>query len=395
MSYRDSPPQRGSAELAELDAYEAQLRRSARRKKIVMWSVFGVMLTVGLGSCFGPLTIAIGQEAWRTRTVKLTRAEQNEVEDALAPLEANAKKSQVAFEALWPKIRNREIGAREDLGHCTVRVPGPDLEERDETRSLEDSAGASGWTFIDVTPKDARSPLATLNMPRGSLNLNNSGTGERFVMPAARLNIAPGDKAPTLASNSVLEDASRLREQGKTLHSDGHEEYLRRVHALADEGLGIDVIVFVDRWEDPKMTTEMAPTPDHDPDDFAHPTPRPARLFESGFAVAHAIAWDPDHQKIACAAQALGMSSEHITFRSDQLEPLQQDLVLELEHALQRSFVAVGDAPPALETPSPTPSATPTPTPTPSGQVTGTSRSGNPNSNGNSSSGAQGTNSRH
>ena len=87
-------------------------------------------------------------------------------------------------------------------------------------------------------------------------------------------------------------------------------------------------------------------------------------MFETGFAIAHAIAWNPEKQEVACAAQAVALSSEHITFKSNNLEPLQQDLVLELERALNRNFVAVGDAPPKLERPS-----LPSPAPSPSAEA--------------------------
>ncbi len=355
VSYRDSRQQQTSAELAELSAYEAQLHRQTRRKKIVMWSVFGVLLTVGLGSCFGPIIGAIAEEEWRNRKVPLTSAEQKKVDDTLSTVEANAKKSQAAFAAIWPRIRDREIGARADLGRCNASVPGPDLRKKDQSRSLEESSGAYGWTFIDVTPAEARSPLATLKIPRGSLALNNSGYGDRFVLPPAPLRTAPSDRTPTLASMSLVDDVARLRAEAKALRAIDHKNYLERMNAFAADGMGIDVIVFVDFWADPKMTHEVAPPPPPPKDDleaFTHPTPRPAMLFDPGFAVAHAVAWDPATQKVVCASQAVAMSSEHISYRSDQLEPLQQDLVLELERELGRSFVGVGDAPPKLEPPA-------------------------------------------
>ena len=153
-------------------------------------------------------------------------------------------------------------------------MPGPDLRKKDESRSLTESSGAYGWTFIDVTPADARSPLATLKMPRGSIALSNSGYGAPFVLPAARLNTAPPDRTPTLASTSLVERVTQLREEARTLRANDHKNYLERVNAFTEEGMGIDVI-----------------------------------------------------------------------------ERLQQDLVLELERELDRSFVAVGDAPPKLEPP--------------------------------------------
>lgn len=356
MSYREPRQQQSSAELAELSAYEAQLIKRSKRTKVIMSTVLVLMLTVGLGSCLGPIAWTIGEEEWRNRKVALTTAEQKQVDDSLAPIQASTNKSQAAFAAIWPKIRNHEIGARKDLGRCTVNVPGPALRRKDEGRSLEDSRGAYGWTFIDVTPADSRSPIAALKMPRGSIALNNAGTGDLYVLPPVPLKTASADSVPILASTSLSEDVTRLREEARTLRANDHQNYLDRVRSFAADGMGIDVIVFLDFWQDPKMTSEMAPAPPPPKDDleaFTRKTVRPARLFDPGFAVAHAVAWDPASQKVVCAAQAVAMSSEHITFRSNQLEPLQQDLVLELEHELQRSFVAVGDAPPKLAPPVP------------------------------------------
>jgi hypothetical protein len=355
MAYRQSPPQQSSAEHAELDAYEAQLIRRSKRTKTFMAVFLTLLLIIGLGSCFGPIGAAIAEDAWDNRHVSLTAAEQKQVDDALGPVESSAKKSQAAFDAIWPKIKNREIGARKDLGRCTASVPGPVIENKESSRSLEDSAGAYGWTFIDVTPSDARSPIGTLKMPRGSFALNNTGYGDRYVLPPAQLKTASPEKAPILASTSTADRAASLREEVKTVRAKSKNELLLRVNHFGDEGMGIDVVVFLDFWQDPKMTYEMAPTPpppkDDDPEAWTRPTPRPARLFDAGFAGAHAVAWDPSKQQVVCASQAVAMSSEHITFRSDQLEPLQQDLVLELERALQRAFVAAGDAPPELERP--------------------------------------------
>jgi len=377
VSYRDSRQQQSSAEIKELDDYEAALRRRSRRGNIIKWSVFGVLLAVGLGSCFGPIVVGIGQEEWRNRKVPLASAEQKQVDDTLTTIEANARKSQSSFQDMWPKIKGREIGARKDLGRCTVQVPAPELRRKDEGRSLEDSSMAYGWTFIDVTPADAKSPINTLKMPRGSVALNNSGYGDRYVLPPVGLKTAPPDRVPTLSSTLLTERVKELREESKKLRASDQENYLDRVKAFGADGMGIDVIVFVDFWADPKMTNELAPTPPPPADDleaFNTPTKLPARLFDPGFAVAHAIAWDPSTQKVACAAQAVAKSSEHITFRSDQLEPLQQDLVLELERELGRQWVAAGDAPPTLEAPVLTPrlttspptsaSAAPTPPPT-------------------------------
>lgn len=339
----------------EVDEYEGQLRRRAKRKKVIGGLVLGLLLAIGLGSCFGPIGYSIGSEAWRTRKTKLTAEEQKRVSELLDPMEANAKKSQAAFEAVWPRIRGSEIGARRDLGPCRVSVPGPTLRTKDASRSLADSSQAYGWTFIDLTPGGG--PLGKLKMPQGSIALNNTNPNDRYVLPEHPLKTAPADKAPILASTGEGPRAAELRQEAATgIRADGHKEYMRRVEAFAEDGLGIDVIVFVDLWEDPKLSSERAPPPPPPKDDyeaFAKPAPKPTVLFDAGYAIAHAVAWNPEKQEVACASQALALSSEHITFRSNDLAPLQQDLVLELERALQRNFVAVGDAPPKLERPPP------------------------------------------
>lgn len=355
MPYREQSSQPVSPESAELAAYEEQLRRQAKRKQVVFGLVLGGLAVVGVGSCLGPVGVSIAQEAWRRRKTKLSSEEGARVNALLGPIEANAEKSQAAFEAIWPKIRGREIGARGDLGRCRVGVPGPRLRTKDDSRSLEDSAQAHGWTFIDLTPPDARSPIETLQMPKGSIALNNTGTGDRFVLPGRPLKTAPPDKAPTLTSTAMRARAAELRaESTDGIRAEQHEEFLERVERFADSAMGIDVVVFLDAWEDPRLSNEVAPAPTPPKDDleaFARPAPRPKQLFESGFAVARAIAWDPAKQEVACASQAMAFSSEHVTFRGRDVAPLQQDLVLELQAALQRSFVAVGEAPPKIERP--------------------------------------------
>jgi hypothetical protein len=354
--YRHPAPPNTPQVPPEVLEYEQQLIRRARRKKIIGGLVIGLLLTVGLGSCFGPIGVSIASDAWHSRKTKLTPDEQRRVAELLDPIEANARKSQAAFEAVWPRIRGSEIGARRDLGGCKVDVPGPTLRTKDASRSLADSSQASGWTFIDLTPPDRRSPIEHLKMPSGSIALGNYAGADRYELPPRPLKSAAPEKAPQLESTAIGPRAAELRaESAKGIRADSHAEYMRRVATFAEDGLGIDVVVFLDLWEDPKMTSEMAPMPPPPRDDyeaFTRPAPKPTRIFESGFAIAHAIAWNPEKQEVACASQALALSSEHITFKSNDLAPLQQDLVLELERALNRNFVAVGDAPPKLERPA-------------------------------------------
>ena len=355
MYRQPAPPNTPQLPQDVLD-YEKQLVRRAKRKKIIMGVLVALMLSIGLGGCFGPVGYELALDAWRSRKTKLTAEEQKRVAELLDPIEANAKKSQAAFEVVWPRIRNSEIGARRDLGRCQVDVPGPSLKTKDDSRSLADSAQAYGWTFVDLTPADHRSPIERLKMPAGSIALGNYPGSERYVMPDRPLKTAPPDKAPILASTAMGPKAAELRaESAKGIRADSHAEYMRRVRAFAEDGLGIDVVVFLDLWDDPKMTSEIKQPelPKDDYEAFAKPTPKPTRIFETGIAIAHAIAWNPEKQEVACASQALALSSEHITFRSNNLTPLQQDLVLELERSLDRSFVAVGEAPPKLERPAP------------------------------------------
>lgn len=340
-----TPPQVGQDVLD----YEQQLIRRARRKKIIGGAVITLLLTIGLGGCFGPIGCELAKDAWHSRKTKLTPEEQKRVAALLDPIEANAKKSQAAFDAVWPRIRGNAIGARHDLGPCRVNVPGPSLKTKDESRSLADSSQAYGWTFVDLTPADRRSPIETLKMPAGSIALGNYPGSDRFVLPDRPLRTAPPDRAPMLSSTAMGPKAAELRaESAKGIRADSHADYMRRVTAFAEDGLGIDVVVFLDMWIDPHMTSEVKQPelPKDDYETFAKPTPKASRIFDTGYAFAHAIAWSPEKQEIACASQALAMNSAHVTFRSNNLTPLQQDLVLELERALDRSFVAAGEGPP-------------------------------------------------
>lgn len=360
MPYRQPEPPPVSPELAELDDYERELRRRDKRKRMVVAFVIGGMALVGTGSCVGPVAITIASDVWHARKTKLTSEEQQHVTALLDPIEQSARKSQAAFEAIWPKVRDSEVGARKDLGVCRVRVPGPRLKTKDESRALDDSANAYGWIYVDRTPPEQRSPIGALKMPRGSIALNNTGAGDRFVLPHSPLNIASPDKAPALQSTASGAHAAKLRaEAADGIRADSHRDYVRNVDAFASDALTVDVIVFLDAWKDPKMTNEMSPEPPPPKDDldtFVHPARPRSQLFESGYAIAHAVAWDPTKQQVVCASQAIAVNSEHLNFKvtapADDLPALRQDLILELEAALQRSFVAAGDSPPKLERPA-------------------------------------------
>lgn len=282
MTYRAPTPPPTPPENAEIAAYEAQLVRRVKRKRLITALVIGGLAIVGLGSCVGPLGVTLAQEAWSRRRTKLAPEEQRRVQNLLGPIEESAKKSQAAFEALWPKIRDSEIGARSDLGPCRVNVPGPRLRTKEESRSLEDSAEAYGWTFVDLTPSEARSPIALLKMPQGSIALNNTGTGERFSLGDKPLRLATPDRAPLLASTSDGERATALREESEQgLRADQRESYLSRVTSFADHAMPIDVIVFLDAWEEPKLTSEVKEPPPPKTTSKRSPTQRRAPLASS------------------------------------------------------------------------------------------------------------------
>jgi hypothetical protein len=350
MAYREPAQPPARPESPELDDYERKLLRSARRKKILVSAVITTMAVLGLGTCLAPCATEIVGSAWRERTTKLTDAEAKQVRELLDPIEANTKKSPPAFDAIWRQLRAGELGPRRDLGACDAYVPGPHIKTKDDSTSLEDSSQGVGWTFIDLTPASARSPLASLPMPQGSMALNNAGT-ERHVFAAKPLRTAPGDKAPTLDSTTTGLDVAKWRaEAAAGIRHDDHAAFLERVKSFAGGALLVDVVVFVDLWENPKFSD--APPPKDETEDFNRPS-LPTRAFEGGFAIGRAFAWDPEKQRLVCASQALARNSPNITFRSRDLAPLQQDLVLQLERGLQRSFVAVGAAPPRLERPPP------------------------------------------
>jgi hypothetical protein len=350
MAYRAPPPAPPpSPHAAELDAYEGQLRRRARRSKVIFGLVVGLMGVAGLGTCMGPIVVEVGQSAWRSQKTKLTKEEVARVDAQLAPIEAEAKKSQEAFDAIWPKLRSGAIGARKDLGRCTVDVPGPNIRRKEESTSLQDSAQGVGWTFVDLTPPTARSPIEGLRMPQGSIALNNTGT-DRYTLSPRPLRTAPPDRAPTLDSTARGARAAELRaEASAPMRRDSHGAFLYQVKSFVAEREPVDVVVFLDFWADPRFS-DARPTAEEN----LRAAPRggrPTRLFDPGLAVARAFAWSPAKQEIVCASQALGQSSPDITFRSSDIAPLQQDLVLQLERELDRSFVAVGDAPPRIDVP--------------------------------------------
>ena len=353
MAYREPAPPTARPESPELDDYERKLLRSARRKKIIVSAIIATMAVLGLGSCLAPCATEIVGSALRNRTTKLTDAEAKQVRELLDPIEANTKKSQPAFDAIWPKLRAGELGPRRDLGACGTYVPGPHITTKDDSTSLKDSSQGVGWTFIDLTPAPARSPLADLPMPQGSMALNNAGT-ERHVFAAKPLRTAPGDKAPTLDSTTTGLGVARWRaEAAAGIRHDDHAAFLERVKSFADGALPVDVVVFVDLWENPRFSdAPPPPLPKDELEDFNRPS-LPTRMFESGLAIARAFAWDSEKQRIVCASQALARSSPNVTFQSRDLAPLQQDLVLQLERGLQRSFVAAGAAPPRIERPPP------------------------------------------
>ena len=109
----------------------------------------------------------------------------------------------------------------------------------------------------------------------------------------------------------------------------------------------IDVVVFVDLWDNPRFTNET-PSSREDLERLERGA-LPSRSFHGGVAIARAFAWSAAKREIVCASQDVARNSSDITFRSSDISPLQQDLVLQLERSLQRSFVAVGDAPPRLD----------------------------------------------
>lgn len=350
--YRNPTPPPGPPVNPEFDEYEQRLKRSAKRKRIVIGLIIGSMLLFGVGTCFGPFVLAIGGAIYDGQKTKLTKDEAKHMSDVLDPAEAKAKKSQAAFEAAWPKIRSGEIGARRDLGGCKVDVPGPSIKSKSDDSSsvsLGDSSD-SGWAFVDLAPPEAKSPLATLKMPSGSIRKNNVGT-DTWQLPPQPLNLAAADKAPQLRSQHVLTQVDALRAEAKGgVERSNHKSFMFRVDDVPKYNFDIEVVVFVDDWVEPKFDSGVKPSTTDDLEALEKGI-HPVRTFQSGYAIARAFAWDPDALAVVCASQAVAMNSDDITFRSDDYTPLEQDLVLQLEHMLERNFVAVGDAPPKLTRP--------------------------------------------
>ena len=338
MPYREGAPPPPDPVLRELDAYEQQLLRTGRRTRLVFALVVGGTALLGIGSCVGPPTYDATTTAWRQRKTKLTTQEASEIGAVLDAVEADAKKSQAAFDAVWPRLRDHELGPRRDLGTCRVTVPGPTIERKDSSTSLKDSSQSEYWTFVDLTRGSARSPL------------------ERLKMPGQPLRTAPGDNPPTLRSTTAALAVAEYRKRAAApVQHDGHLELLRQVTSFAASIRTVDVVVFVDAWKNPKFSDE---TPSDRKDLAAlERGALPTRTFEGGLAIARAFAWSAAKREIVCASQNVARNSSDITFRSSDISPLQQDLVLQLERSLHRSFVAVGDAPPRLDRPEPDPTA--------------------------------------
>jgi hypothetical protein len=234
-------------------------------------------------------------------------------------------------------------------------VPGPKIRHKDERVSIDDSSQGSSWTFVDLTPAPLRSPIATLSMPQGSVALNNTANGDRYVLPDRPLRTAPVDKAPTLDSTTIGLGVAKLREEAATpMRHDGHRGFVYHVETFAKDALPIDVVVFLDSWESPSLSDAPPPAPKDDLEAFTQGS-RPTKMFHSGFAIARAFAWSPTKQELLCSSAAFAENSPGISARSNDVAPLEQDLVLQLEKNLEQSFVAVGDAPPRIEPPPPAP----------------------------------------
>ena len=155
-----------------------------------------------------------------------------------------------------------------------------------------------------------------------------------------------------LRSTSAALNVEEYRKQAAApVQHDRHAELLRDVKQFAARVRTIDVVVFVDLWDNPKFTNEST----SDRKDLAalERGALPSRTFEGGVAIARAFAWSSAKREIVCASQNVARNSSDITFRSSDVGPLHQDLVLQLEKSLQRSFVPVGDAPPRLDRPAP------------------------------------------
>jgi hypothetical protein len=334
----------------DTDELEALIRKKRRRMRILFFVCTFGLTTVGLGACMGP----VAKELWDERKTGLDRAENKRFHAALDPLTARANASQAAFAAAWPKLRRGELGPRPDLGECQTYFAQPHIERSEDDTSLDRSSQGSGWTFIDGT-SGGDAGIGSVGMGYHVLDLGN---GQTFRLPSHALETKPPDQVPTLESSTdLLGRVERFQSRADDgIHHDWHDKFLDEVEEQTKDPPPADVIVFVDLWKDPAW----APVEERDDDGGAMErarerlerakTHRPlAREFDSGFAVARAFVWDSGTARVTCAGRALAMSSDGITYRSDDLEPLRKDLALQLERAIGRSFQAAGDVDPAAK----------------------------------------------
>lgn len=148
----------------ELDELEASVRAAARRRRVIVWSVVGVVVLLGLTPC-AIVTWNIGasvQDAVERREAASQHATPEQiaaVDEATGAAEASLSRRADAWRAAMSSARS--LVPRPDLGRCPVRLPmrQPYSAERGGSFNNLDSFDAivfaGGQAFPYVQTRDA------------------------------------------------------------------------------------------------------------------------------------------------------------------------------------------------------------------------------------------------
>ncbi|MCZ7686328.1 MAG: hypothetical protein M5U28_49205 [Sandaracinaceae bacterium] len=205
----------------ELDELEASVRAAARRRRVIVWSVVGVVALLGLTPC-AIVTWNIGasvQDTAERRELASQRATAEQiaaVDEATRAAEASLSRRANAWRAAMSSAAS--LAPRPDLGPCPVRLP----------MRQPYSAGAR----------------RLVQQPR-LLRRDRVRWGQAF--PHVRTRDALPAEPPRVAL--AREEASRLRQR---IRGEGTVEQLAEIvtaaRALASSFWTYDVVVFTTRW---------------------------------------------------------------------------------------------------------------------------------------------------
>lgn len=279
----------------ELDELEASVRAAARRRRVIVWSVVGVVALLGLTPC-AIVTWNIGasvQDTAERRELASQRATAEQiaaVDEATRAAEASLSRRANAWRAAMSSAAS--LAPRPDLGPCPVRLPmrQPYSAERGGSFNNLDSFDAivfaGGQAFPHVRTRDA--------------------------LPA---------EPPRVAL--AREEASRLRQR---IRGEGTVEQLAEIvtaaRALASSFWTYDVVVFTTRWEPPSVGLAGA-------------------SFDSGHVSGLAVLYDYQSERPLCAgsftAENTSQAVEYTAHVLDGERTLQSMLDAELDAEVERA----------------------------------------------------------